>query len=240
MKKTIIFVAVIALTMVTFTSCTKEENDSNENGNNPAEEEIIEEWVDLDLPSGLLWCSHNVGAKFPENYGNYYAWGETTAKDRYDWMTYQYINNENNQKLTKYCNNSYYGHDGFTDNLTVLEPEDDAATVNMGDGTRTPTIEEWMELINNTTSTWTQVNGVNGRTYKGANGNSIFLPATGYYEGTGSYSVLSRGIYWSASLDTETSPRNAQAFDFSSSRQGKAIYYRSTGFTVRAVCERKK
>lgn len=236
MRKRIYFAAAMALAMITFTSCSKEENDSIEN-----EQNSIEEWVDLDLPSGLLWCSHNVGAKYPENYGNYYAWGETTAKDRYSWSTYRYVNNDNNQmELTKYCNNSYYGHNDFTDDLNVLEPEDDAATVNMGDSTRTPTIEEWMELINNTTSEWTQVNGVKGRTFKAANGNSIFLPATGYYEGTGTWSVQSRGIYWSASLDTETSPRNAQVFDFSSVRHEKAIYYRSSGFAVRAVCERKK
>ena len=236
MRKRIYFAAAMALAMVTFTSCSKEENDSIEN-----EQNSIEEWVDLDLPSGLLWCSHNVGAKYPENYGNYYAWGETEVKDRYTWSTYRYVNNDNNQKeLTKYCNNSYYGHNDFTDDLNVLEPEDDAATVNMGDSTRTPTIEEWMELINNTTSEWTQVNGVKGRTFKAANGNSIFLPATGYYEGTSTWSVQSRGIYWSASLDTETSPRNAQAFDLSSVKQEKAIYYRSSGFAVRAVCERKK
>ena len=240
MRKRIYFAAALALAMVTFTNCSKEKNDSIENGQNSIEN-TIEEWVDLGLPSGLLWCSHNVGAEYPENYGNYYAWGETTAKDRYSWLTYRYINNENSQmKLTKYCNNSNYGHNGFTDNLIVLEPEDDAATVNMGDSTRTPTIEEWMELINNTTSTWTKENGVNGRTFKAANGNSIFLPAAGYYEGTSTWSVQSRGIYWSASLDEETSPRNAQAFDFSPNRQEKAIYYRSSGFAVRAVCERKK
>ena len=236
MRKRFYFAAAMALAMVTFTSCSKEENDSIEN-----EQNSIEEWVDLDLPSGLLWCSHNVGAKYPENYGNYYAWGETEVKDRYTWLTYQYVNNDNNQmKLTKYCNNSYYGHNDYTDDLNILEPEDDAATVNMGDSTRTPTIEEWMELINNTTSEWTLVNGIKGRTFKAANGNSIFLPATGYYEGTGTWFVQSRGIYWSASLDTETSPRNAQVFDFSSVKQEKAIYYRSSGFAVRAVCERKK
>jgi len=235
-RKRFYFAAAMALAMVTFTSCSKEENDSIEN-----EQNSIEEWVDLDLPSGLLWCSHNVGAKYPENYGNYYAWGETEVKDRYTWLTYQYVNNDNNQmKLTKYCNNSYYGHNDYTDDLNILEPEDDAATVNMGDSTRTPTIEEWMELINNTTSEWTLVNGIKGRTFKAANGNSIFLPATGYYEGTGTWFVQSRGIYWSASLDTETSPRNAQVFDFSSVKQEKAIYYRSSGFAVRAVCERKK
>ena len=233
------FLAIFSASLL-MVGCEKE-NDNIENANNTTEEEIIEEWVDLGLPSGLLWCSHNVGAKFPENYGNYYAWGETTVKDRYNWLTYRYVNTDNNQvKLTKYCNNSYYGLDGFTDNLTILEPADDAATINMGDSTRTPTIEEWMELMNNTTSSWTRENGVPGRTFKAANGNSIFLPAAGYYEGTSTTSVQSRGIYWSASLDTETSPRNAQVFDFSSVRQEKAIFLRSNGFTVRAVCERKR
>lgn len=94
MRKRIYFAAALALAMVTFTNCSKEKNDSIENGQNSIEN-TIEEWVDLGLPSGLLWCSHNVGAEYPENYGNYYAWGETTAKDRYSWLTYRYINNEN-------------------------------------------------------------------------------------------------------------------------------------------------
>ena len=89
-------------------------------------------YVDLGLPSGLLWATCNVGADNPEDYGDYFAWGETQPKDVvYYWSTYPYCNGSYNT-LTKYCNNSNYGYNGFTDDLTILLPEDDAATANSG------------------------------------------------------------------------------------------------------------
>jgi hypothetical protein len=90
-----------------------------------------------------------VGANAPEDYGDCFAWGETQPKDYYDWSTYQYCNGSFNT-LTKYCCNSNIGYNGFTDNLTILQPEDDAATANYGG--RTPTKYEWNELVANTTS----------------------------------------------------------------------------------------
>ena len=86
-------------------------------------------YVDLGLPSGTLWATCNVGADTPEGYGDYFAWGETQPKDVYNWSNYQYCNGSHDQ-LTKYCNNSSYGYNGFTDNLTTLQPGDDAATAN--------------------------------------------------------------------------------------------------------------
>lgn len=91
------------------------------------------DYVDLGLPSGLLWATCNVGADSPEKYGDYFAWGETQLKDNYDWNAYQYCNGSYNT-LTKYCNDSYYGYNGFTDNLFALLPEDDAATATLGGG----------------------------------------------------------------------------------------------------------
>ena len=160
---------------------------------------IDHEYVDLGLPSGLLWATCNVGADNPEDYGDYFAWGETQPKGYYDWSTYQYCNGNYNT-LTKYCNNSSYGYNGFTDILTALLPEDDAATANWGNTWRMPTKEEWQELYNNTAYTWTTQNGVNGRLFTASNGNTLFLPAAGYryynYLGdAGSY-----GYYWSSSL----------------------------------------
>ena len=139
-------------------------------------------YVDLGLPSGLLWAACNVGANAPEEYGDYFAWGETQPKDVYNWSTYQYCMGSNNT-LTKYCTDPNYGYNGFTDNLTILLPEDDAATANWGNGWRMPTKEEWQELLDNTTVTWTQQNGVNGRLFTGSNGNSLFLPAAGRWGG---------------------------------------------------------
>ena len=131
-------------------------------------------YVDLGLPSGLLWATCNVGANAPEEIGDNFAWGETTPKNTYDWSNYQHCNGSE-YTLTKYCNDAEYGYNGFTDNLTTLLPEDDAATANWGNGWRMPTYEEWKELYNNTTMTGTTQNGVEGALFT-ANGNSLFLP----------------------------------------------------------------
>ena len=191
-------------------------------------------YVDLGLPSGLLWATRNVGASSPEDYGYYFAWGETQPKSYYDWSTYQYCNGSD-YTLTKYCNKSNFGYFGFTDNLTTLLPEDDAATANWGSGWRMPTDEEWQELLNYTTVSWTQQNGVNGRLFTASNGNSLFLPATGgrWYDGLGD--AGSGGNYWSSSLYTPN-PLNACCIYFDSI--GTYVYdfdYRCIGRSVRAV-----
>ena len=166
------------------------------------------DYVDLGLPSGRLWATCNVGAETPEEYGYYFAWGETQPKEYYDWNTYQYCNGYYNT-LTKYCNNPYYGYNGFTDNLTTLLPEDDAATTNWGLDWRMPTGEEWQELIENTTSTWTTQNGIGGRLFTSSNGNSMFLPAAGnYWEYPGDMCD-----YWSSTLDPDN-PSNAWNYSF--------------------------
>ncbi|MBQ9418241.1 MAG: hypothetical protein IJU19_06645, partial [Bacteroidales bacterium] len=168
-----------------------------------------------------------------EDYGNYYAWGETSPKSDYSWSNYAYCNGSYTT-LTKYCNNSSYGNGGFTDALTTLEAMDDAATQALGSGARTPTKAEWIELLNNTTATWTTRNGVNGRLFTAANGNSIFLPAAGFRSGTSLNGAGSYGDYWSSSL-YECGPGRAWRFDFDSSGQGVDSYYRGDGFSVRAV-----
>ena len=194
------------------------------------------DWVDLGLPSGLLWATRNVGATSPEDYGDYFAWGETTTKSLYLWSTYIYCNGEIEEEdydhLTKYCNNSSYGYNGFTDNLTILQPGDDAATANYGG--RTPTKEEWQELINNTTAQWTTRNGVNGRLFTSSNGNSLFLPAAGYRWDSSLNFAGSRGFYWSSSLDTDD-PSRARIFGFLSNFQGVNRGNRDDGLSVRAV-----
>ena len=187
-------------------------------------------WVDLGLPSGLLWADRNVGANSPEDYGNYYAWGEATPKNVYDWSTYAYGNHYD--ELTKYCNKASYGLNGFTDKLTVLQASDDAATVNLGGGARTPTKYEWEELIDHTTSTWITRNGVNGRLLTGSNGESLFLPAAGYRPSL--YDAGEGGLYWSSTLYTDD-PSSAWYFSFYSRSQGMNHGGRGSGFPVRAV-----
>ena len=170
------------------------------------------EFVDLSLPSGTLWATMNVGANSPEEYGDYFAWGETEPKDEYSWSTYMYCNGP--YKLTKYCSSSDFGYNGFTDTLTELLPEDDAATANWGSGWQMPSIDQIKELLNNTTTTWTTQNGVNGRLFTASNGNSIFLPAAGEMDyGSEDDYTGSTGTYWSRSLRT-TSSSHADKLNF--------------------------
>lgn len=193
-------------------------------------------FVDLGLPSGLLWATCNVGADAPEEYGDYFAWGETQPKDYYGLNTYQYCNGSSTT-LTKYCNNSEYGYNGYTDDLTILLPEDDAATANWGSDWRMPTQAEWQELLDNTTNIWTTQNGVSGRLFTASNGNSLFLPAAGYRRDGSLSAAGSVGIYFSSSLYTDN-PNNAWGFIFSSSMtyifEFNSRYY---GLSVRAVRE---
>lgn len=176
------------------------------------------DWVDLGLPSGLLWATRNVGASSPTDYGNHYAWGETTPKSDYNWETYRY----NDSGLTKYT--------GF-DGLTTLQPGDDAATANYGG--HTPTQVEWEELISNTISQWITINGMNGRCFTGRNGNSLFLPAAGD-RWSSPYVSGGYGYYWSSSLKADN-PSNAWTFFFNSNSQHMHYGLRDGGFSVRAV-----
>lgn len=218
-----------------FASCQKEDCDStaaNNGGTNGGGQTTVE-WVDLGLPSGLLWAKCNLGATTPEQYGDYYAWGETTTKSTYNWSTYRYCNGSSST-MTKYCDNSSLGNNGFTDNLTTLEAMDDVAAQKLGDGARMPTAAEWRELIANTTAEWTQVNGVNGRKFTAANGSSLFLPAAGGRWDGELRHAGSCGFYWSSSL-YESDPGGAWHFGFYEGDQGMSGYERSNGRSVRAV-----
>lgn len=168
------------------------------------------EWVDLGLPSGTLWATCNIGANSPEEYGDYFAWGETTPKDEYDWSNYKWCNGSE-KTLTKYCYNSEYG---VVDNKMILDPEDDAATVNWGSNWCMPTKSQITELGNSDYATQEFIiqNGVKGlKITSKQNGKSIFLPAAGYYD-TSEYSVrlgdhqeeegeiMCGGHYWTRDL----------------------------------------
>ncbi len=190
-------------------------------------------YVDLGLPSGLLWATCNVGADNSEDYGDYFAWGETQPKSDYSWSTYQYCNGSDNT-LTKYCSNSSYGYNGFTDNLTTLQPSDDAATAQWGSGWRMPTQAECQELVDNTTFTWTTQNGVKGCLFTATNGNSLFLPAAGYRDGTSLYGAGTGGYYWSSSLITDN-PSDAWKLLFHSDNCHMSINVRYYGLSVRPV-----
>ena len=195
---------------------------------------VSHDFVDLCLPSGTLWSTCNVGADLPEEYGDYFAWGETEAKSVYDWSTYKWGNGDRFQ-LAKYCNSSSYGYSGFTDNLTTLLPEDDAAMANWGNGWCMPSHEQWEELFQNTTTTWTTQNGVSGRLFTASNGNVLFLPAAGRRSATELHHAGSFGDYWSNSLYTDI-PSYAWGLYFISGDAYVDVYYsRYYGLPVRPV-----
>ena len=151
----------------------------------------------VDLGLSVKWATCNVGAEKPEDFGDYFAWGETEPKTVYSWETYKY--GTAHDQLTKYCSRSRCGKDGFTDRKIVLDPEDDAATANWGGNWRIPTKTELEELSNNCILDWTIQNGVNGYKVKGPNGNSIFFPAAGYV-GDRDLRLVGTLLYWSSWL----------------------------------------
>ncbi len=186
----------------------------------------------VDLGLSVKWACCNVGATKPEEYGGYYAWGETEEKSDYDWDTFKWCNGTYNS-LTKYCTDSYYGR---VDNKTVLDPEDDVAHVKWGGSWRMPTLEEQKELLDECTWEWTELNGVNGYMVTGPNGNSIFLPAAGYRDGAELYYRGTYGYYWSSSLYDNCSYYACTLY-FRDAYHDWDDYGRYHGHSVRPVCE---
>ncbi len=160
------------------------------------------EWVDLGLPSGTKWATTNVGASSLSDYGNYYAWGETSTKSSYDWSNLRYWttgDSYDNVKFSKYVTDSKYGN---VDGKKELDLSDDAAYVNWGSGWRMPSKAQQDELREKCTWTWTSMGDHNGYKVVGPNGSSLFLPAAGWRSGSSSSNVGSYGYYWSRTLTT--------------------------------------
>ncbi len=239
MKKLFSFLLFGAMLVIGFISCNRNEPDDPNNGSNNnggTVQNSPKEAVNLGLPSGTLWATCNVGATKPEDYGDYFAWGEIAPKETYNWSTYKYCNGSYGS-LTKYCTDSSYG---TVDNKTTLEASDDAATVNWGGAWRMPTLAEQNELLNECTWSWTTLNGVKGYrvTSKKDTSKSIFLPAAGYRDSTGLDKVGSSGLYWSSSL-FESIPDCANFLHvnfFDSGYNGSGYSTRFCGFSVRPVC----
>ena len=184
------------------------------------------ECVDLGLPSGLLWATCNVGATSPEDYGHYFAWGETSTKETYDY----------DNCPTHGLSISQLQSQGYIDSEGNLTPQYDAATANWGGNWRMPTKAEQQELLDNCTWTWTTQNGVKGYNVEGPNGNSIFLPAAGYHSGSSLSYAGSYGYYWS-STPLEYSDHYAYYLYFNSDRHYMSYYSRDYGHSVRPVVE---
>ena len=174
----------------------------------------------VDLGLSVCWAGWNVGASSPEEYGDYYAWGETTTKSDYSESSYQYLNGSDYVNIGSNISGTHY----------------DAARAQWGGSWRMPTKAEFQELINRCTWTWTTYNGVNGYKVTGPNGNSIFLPAAGHRRDTELFYRGTDGSYWFGSLN-ESSPGYAYRLDFN--RDGCYVnsFYRERCLTVRPVCE---
>ena len=176
--------------------------------------------VDLGLPSGLLWATCNVGASSPEDYGDYYAWGETKTKDEYN-----------------YTNSDNYGE--YVDDISG-NSKYDAARAKWGASWRIPTKSEFEELLSYCDLEMTERNGVSGCLVTGSNGNQIFLPATGYKNGESSLMAGSNGDYWSST--PESGRHDAYHFYFDvyndNGSHTMSSYNRYYGRSVRAVSDR--
>ena len=181
-------------------------------------------FVDLALPSGLLWCEHNVGASTPYEDGLYFSWGNVTGHtgdDGYDFGT----SNDGPYASTPGA--------ALTGNIPTNGTYD-AARHNMGAPCRIPTVGEFQELNSNCTSEWTDEDGVAGRRFtSNINGNSIFFPASGYRDGSGLSNRGSYGGYWSASLGSQT--YGYGLLFYSTGVNPADNYNRFYGFSVRAV-----
>ena len=228
---------MLAVTAMLAVGCTKPDEPGNggNGGNIGSGTYNGHKFVDLGLPSGTLWATCNVGANTPEGYGDYFAWGETQTKSTYNWDTYKYASGHWN-KLTKYCNRSAYGYNCFIDNLTVLQPSDDAATANWGSGWCMPTRAQCQELYQNTTlTTWTTQNGVYGWLFTASNGNSLFLPAAGYRYNGNLYYAGSYVFSWSSSLYVGDPGYAWSLLRCDSSYSMSESDYRDYGHSVRPV-----
>lgn len=195
MKKIFCMAAMVLCLGIAATSCKKD------NAEAPAEIENLgggiytingARFVDLGLPSGLLWAECNVGASSDTEIGGRYAWGETEVKEKYTQDNYKYGADESN--YSKYCEK---------DGKKVLEAADDAATAMLGAPCRTPLFDEFYELINGdyTTREWTSKTTSDGKTVYGyevkskTNSNSIFFPALRHADTSDP-----TGEYWCADL----------------------------------------
>ena len=198
----------------------------------------------VDMGDGLKWATCNIGANSPEEYGDYFAWGETVPyyesisengtvtwkegkSSGYDWSSYTKFTTDNGASFTKYTGNDY----------STLQSDDDAATANWGGTWRIPTKEEWTTLKDNYSWTWTTENGVPGqKVTSNINGNSIFLPAAGNFNGTTRKNLKTKGLYWDSTLFYSDMIESAwdfyfDAYDIYSASSGVRYY----GLPIRPV-----
>ena len=184
----------------------------------------------------LYWSKSNLGKEGlcpnPEDFGVYYAWGETEVKLDYSWSTYKF-GSSSDGPFSKYNTNEA---SGTVDNIIVLEEADDVAHVKLGGKWRMPTDAEWAELLEKCTWVWMEQNDVNGYEVTAPNGKSIFLPAAGFRYNTASYDIGSSGFYLSSSLNSDY-PYTARYVYFISNDMSRGSSGRYYGRSIRPVSE---
>ena len=213
------FLKFLALTLVValgFSSCKPDGGDGKHQGH---------EYVDLGL--SVKWATRNIGAKSPEDYGRYFAWGETTTKETYDY----------DNCPTYGLSTSELQSQGYIDSEGKLTAQYDAARANWGGTWRMPTKAEYNELLNICTWIWTTQNGVNGYKVTGPSGASIFLPAAGRRSGSSLNSAGSYGFYWRSAPSSSYDGIYAFGLHFYNDYHGMHYYYRFNGLSVRPVLE---
>lgn len=192
------------------------------------------EYVDLGLPSGILWATMNLGSFSLEEGGDFFSWGEVSTKKIYGLSNYKLGkgNDDDDESLTptKYNDNPKYS---VVDSLYTLSMEDDAAFVEWGPEWRMPTYADFLELIENCKWKWKKINGKYGYKVKAKNGNWIFLPAAGLrYNDQHDY--RDESFYWTSTL-YEKNSRAARLLYFDSKMREMMAANRCSGCTIRPV-----
>ena len=239
MKKyfyTLLTTLMAVMTTMTLVSCSDDDDndDSGTVGKNHSYLKCPDNHhphaIDLGLPSGTKWACCNVGADKPEAYGGYYAWGETEEKTVYNEVTYQYCTGEDADGDGMYDKNSGYQDLGSDIAGTLY----DVAQVKWGDSWLMPSLSQFKELLDNSTSTWTTREGVYCRQFTGRNGGTIFLPAAGSRRHDNINSAGSFGYYWSSTQYPSYS-NCAYVLGFNSDGATRYYYGRFCGLLVRPV-----
>lgn len=264
MKKIITLAAMIG-SLFLFASCGGKTIDPDDSGNEVEKPEDKPEddgpYVDgsgtvagheaLDLGTGILWATTNIGAENPQDYGTYFSWGEVAKKETYTWANYKWSDGFVPQttkdyeelKMTKYCLFKVYG---TKDDKKVLEPADDAAAQIWKNGWRMPTKAEVEDLLAKCEWEWSRVDGLYG--YKISSkktGKSIFLPAAGMIAADGSHNSAFMCNYWTSSLHDQNEQYYAYSFVYlNDDKDENSRYishtYRYLGMTIRPVCAKTK
>lgn len=224
MKKLIFASVCMAFIATTFTACEKKGSSifgtisGTISGHN---------YVDLNLPSGTLWAMCNVGASKPQDYGDYFAWGETQPKSSYELSNYVYGYDSNFWDYKKYND---------SDGNKILSSYDDVAYSNWGYSWRIPSAEQWQELIDECAWYWISYNGTKGYKVKSKiSDNFIFLPAAGHRYSEGGL-IKGMGYYWSHNRTENTS--SAQILRFYDGLMEVDYLPRFNGLTVRPIVNR--